>query len=244
MTTKVGILLHSRHLETEAWEDLVLGRPRDDRLGDAATLAREVLTLSHDHELSCIVMGSGFSQRDGISEGEYTKRFFLANLARLEEFPRLRPLLARLSGPQRAAFQQSVRDSIIMPRAGNTVSELETAAGIFAAHGVHRVLQVTAASHAPRCLREQTVARAYGLIATEQQWYTVATDMAYWGTRPEDVCVIEPLHRRDQPMTFVRPGLSEVIAPYFFLPDTDKKAFVTMVAEFMAARGSTAQPPR
>lgn len=244
MTTKVGVLLHSRHLETEAWEDLVLGRPRDDRLGDAATLAREILTLSPDHELGCIVMGSGFSQRDGINEGEFTKRFFLANLARLEEFPRLRPLLARLAGPQRAAFRQALRDIIIMPQAGNTVAELETAAGIFAAHGVHRVLQITAASHAPRCLKEQTVARAYGLIATEQQWYTVATDMAYWGTHPEDVCVIEPLHRRDQPMTFVRPGLSEVIAPYFFLPDTDKKAFVAMVAEFMSARGSTAQPPR
>lgn len=244
MTTKVGVLLHSRHLETESWEDLVIGRPLDDRLGDAATLTREVLTLGHDHELSCIVMGGGFSQRDGISEGEYTKRFFLANLTRLDEFPRLRPLLARLSGPQRAAFSQAVRDIIIMPRAGDTVSELETAAGIFAAHGVQRVLQVAAASHAPRCLKEQAVARARGLIAKEQQWYTVATDMAYRDTRPEDVCVIEPLHRRDQPMTFVRPGLSEVIAPYFFLPDTDKKAFVAMVAEFMAARSGAAPPWR
>jgi hypothetical protein len=27
-----------------------------------------------------------------------------------------------------------------------------------------------------------------------------------------------------------------MIAPYFFLPDQDKEAFVRMVAEFMAAR--------
>jgi hypothetical protein len=60
--------------------------------------------------------------------------------------------------------------------------------------------------------------------------------MCYDSTTPEDVCVIEPLHRRDQPMTFVRPGLSEVMVPYFFLPDDDKKEFVKIVESFMAAR--------
>ncbi len=80
------------------------------------------------------------------------------------------------------------------------------------------------------------MARSHGRISKEQQWFTVATDMTYRDTKPEDVCVIEPLHRRDQPMTYMRPGLSEVIAPYFLLPDDDKKAFVMAIAEFMAAR--------
>ncbi|NIL57446.1 hypothetical protein [Salinispora arenicola] len=244
MTTKVGVFLHSRHLETEAWEDLVLGLPMDDRFGDMATLAREVLTLGQDHELTCIVIGGGSSHRDGISEGEYTKRYLLANLARLEEFPRLKPLLDRLSGPQRAAFDRAVHDIIVTPQVRNTVAEIEAAAGIFAAQRVDRVLQIAAASHAPRCLKEQSVARSHGRIAREQQWYAVATEMTYGDTQPEDVCVIEPLHRRDQPMTFVRPGFSEVIAPYFFLPDADKKALVATIAEFMAARDGAARLPR
>ena len=118
----------------------------------------------------------------------------------------------------------------------NTVDELETAAGIFTEHGVDKVIQIAAGSHASRCIKEQAVARSHGKISREQQWFTVATDMTYRGTKPEDVCVIEPLHRRDQPLTHLRPGLSEVIAPYFFLPDRDKEAFVKVIAEFMAAR--------
>lgn len=244
LTTRVGVLLHSRHLATDGWAELVVGVPEDDRLGDLGTLARAVLTLGGDHELACIVIGGGFSRRDGVGEGEYTKRFFLDNLSRLDEFSRLKPLLDRLSDAERAAFRQALHDIVITQPVHNTVAEIEAAAGIFAAHGVDTVLQIAAASHAPRCLKEQSVARARGTIAGEQQWFTVATDMAYRGTGPGDVCVIEPLHRRDQPMTFVRPGLSEVLAPYFRLPDADKATFVATVAEFMASRTGGARPSR
>ncbi|TNY36157.1 hypothetical protein [Thermomonospora catenispora] len=231
--TKVGILVHSRNLATHAWEDLVFGRPERNQLGDHATLARVVLTLEPSEELTCIVFGRGTSWRDGLNEGDYSKKFLLDNLDRLREFPALAPLLARCDAVGLEAFRRHMESVIVTAEVRNTVEEIEAAAAIFAERGVAKVVQIAAASHAARCVKEQAVARACGRIGADQMWFTVATDMAYHGTGPQDVVVLEPLHRRDQPMTRVRPGLAEAIAPYFQLPDEDKKAFIALVADFM-----------
>lgn len=234
--TKVGILVHCRHLETVAWEELVYGIPAEDKLGDLAVLARVILTLEPTEEVACIVIGRGPSWKDGLDEGEYTKQFLLAHLRNLRDFPRLKPFLDKLSSEQMQAFEKLAEEIIITPEIKNTVAEVETAAKLFAEKGVEKVVQICAASHASRCIKEQAVARSHGAINKNQLWQTVASDIAYHDTKPEDVAVIEPLHRRDQPMTFVRPGFSEVIAPYFFLPDADKKELVKLVADFMATR--------
>jgi hypothetical protein len=236
--TRIGILVHCRHLETDAWEDLVFGQPERNKLGDQATLARVVLNLEQSEELACIVFGRGGSWRDGLDEGDYAKKFLLDNLDRLREFPLLAPSLERLSEGELAAFRRQMSAVIVTDRVQNTVHELETASAIFSEHNVDKVVQIAAASHASRCIKEQAVARHHGKIDRNQIWFTVATDTPYHNTKPEDVCVIEPLHRRDQPITFVRPGLSEVIAPYFFLPDEDKKDFIRLVDDFISTRMS------
>jgi hypothetical protein len=232
--TKVGILVHCRHLETVAWEELVYGIPAEDKLGDLATLARVVLTLEPTEKVEAIVIGRGPSWKDGLNEGEYTKQFLINHFEELRVFPRLQPLLNDSERVQ--AFEKLVKEIIVTPEIKNTVAEVETAAKLFAEKGVEKVVQICAASHASRCIKEQAVARSHGAINKNQLWQTVATDMTYHNTKPEDIAVIEPLHRRDQPMTFVRPGFSEVIAPYFFLPDADKKELIQMVADFMTSR--------
>lgn len=234
--TEVGVLVHCRNLSTLAWEDLVFGVPQKDRLGDLPTLARVLLQLEPTERLVRIVIGRGPSWRDGLDEGDYTKRFLLDNLDRLHEFPRLRPLLAGLTEERTAALRTALEDIVLTREVRNTVDEIETAAKLFAEKGIEKVVQIAPASHAPRCVKEQAVARAQGTIPEDQVWHTVATDMCYYDTEPEDVCVIEPLHRRDQAMTFVRPGASEVLSSYFLLPDEDKKAFIQLVDDFMAGR--------
>ncbi|MGH3467214.1 MAG: hypothetical protein ACRDQF_05720 [Thermocrispum sp.] len=232
--TKVGILVHCRNLDTDAWEDLVFGRPDHDKLGDHATLARLVLTFEQGEELACVVFGRGLSWRDGLNEGEYSKKFLLDNLWRLPEFTRLAPLLARLDDGELTEFRRGMAAAIVTEQVSNTVDELVAAAAVFARHDVDKVVQIAAASHASRCIKEQAVVRSRGQIDNDQIWLTVATDMTYANTGPGDVCIIEPLHRRDQPITFVRPGLSEVIAPYFALPDDRKRAFIRLVDDFMS----------
>ena len=235
--TKVGILVHCRHLETDAWEDLVFGSPDEDKLGDQATLIRTILTLEPTEDLACIVFGRGPSWRDGLNEGEYAKKFLLDNLDRMHEFSLLKPLLEKLSREDFEALRHKFERLIVVTEeVKNTVAELEAASDIFTEHNVQKVMQIAAGSHVSRCIKEQVVARSHSQINREQEWFTIATDMTYHNTIPEDVCIIEPLHRRDQPMTYVRPGMAEVMKPYQFLPNDDKKELITLVKNFMDAR--------
>jgi hypothetical protein len=234
--TKVGILVHCRHLETVAWEELVFGVPKEDKLGDLAMLVQVIARQEPTEELESIVLGCGPSRRDGLNEGEYTKKFWLDNFEKLRDFPRLKVLFGDTNKEKVAALRTAIENVIVTHEIKNTVAEIEAAAAIFAGKNIQKVEQICAASHASRCIKEQTVARSHGTIDKNQLWHTVATDISYHETKPEDVAVIEPLHRRDQPMTFVRPGLSEVIAPYFFLPDEDKKELVRLVGDFMSKR--------
>lgn len=234
--TKIGILVHSRNLSTIAWEEMVYGLPEENKLGDLATLARVIATLANGEEVVRIVIGRGPSMRDGLDEGDYTKKFFIDNLDRLNEFELLRPLLDRLSDDKRQALCMSIENMVVTDSVISTYEEMTKAAEIFNDTKVDKVVQIGSASHAPRCLKEEAVLRASGVIDNTQLWFSVATDITYHNTKPGDVCVIEPLHRRDQPLTSVRPGLSEVIAPYFSFNDEDKKAFIKAVDEFMTTR--------
>jgi hypothetical protein len=234
--TKVGILVHCRHLNTTAWEDLVFGRTEDNTLGDHGTLARVLLTLEPTEELVGTVIGRGPSYRDGLDEGEYSKQYMLSNFDRLRDFDTLKPLFAKRSDEEIEAVQTAIENIIITPEIKNTKHEVAVAADILTQLGAEKVIQICAASHASRCIKEQAAARANGLIGKSQIWQTMATDRCYDGARPEDVCIIEPLHRKDQPMTHVRPWLSEAMIPYIYLNDEDKKKFINMVSEFMASK--------
>jgi hypothetical protein len=195
-----------------------------------------MLTLGKDEEIASIVIGRGPSRRDGLDEGDYSKKFLLDNFDRLEEFELLKPLFAQLSGDERAALRRAMENVVITSEVLTTLAEITEAAKIFNEAQVDKVIQISAASHAPRCIKQQSVLQRAGVINKSQLWQTVATDMSYHGTKPEDVCVIEPLHRLDQPLTYIRPGLSEVILPYFSFNDEEKKAFIKTVDEFMTTR--------
>jgi hypothetical protein len=234
--SKIGILVHCRNLSTIAWEEMVYGLPEEEKLGDLATLVRVILTLAPDDEVTEIIVGRGPSQRDGLDEGDYTKKFFINKLDTLGEFETLQPLLNSLGDDGRLRLRALIENITVSDPIISTLDEMVKAAAIFNESGVDKVIQISAASHAPRCVKEQTVLREKGVISNSQLWFSVATDITYHNTKPGDVCVIEPLHRLDQPLTSVRPGLSEVIAPYFAFNDDDKKAFIKAVNEFMTTR--------
>jgi len=229
----VGILVHCRHLDTERWEQLVFGEPASDLLGDHAMLARVVLGLTPEERLACVVFGRGPSWREGMSEDAYAKKFLLDNLGRLSEFASLLPLIERAGPNGWDGFCRAMQAVVGTREVRNTVDEIHAASTVFSDHAVEKVIHIASASHAPRCAKEAAFARSNGRIDRRQMWLTLATDVSYQNTTPADVCVIEPLHRRDQPVTFVRPGLSEVIAPYFALSDHDKVAFIRHVEAFM-----------
>lgn len=233
--SKVGIFVHCRHLATDDWERLVWGYPAADELGDFATMARIILTLTPDDELASIVIGRGPSYKDGLDEAAYAIKYLADNIQRLRDFATLAPLIDALTDDEYANFCQKMLAITPTVEIANTRTELAAAAELLNKSGAEKVFQICAATHAPRCIKEQSVARRAGVISHNQQWYTVATDVSYKDSSPSEVFVAEPLHLSDQPMSQFKPALYQAIAPYYSLNDGDKRAFNRLVDDFMQA---------
>lgn len=227
---KIGILLHVYHLETTAWEEMVWGRPERDELGTGTKLVECLLNIPAHEEVVSIVY-SGPSQKDGLTEGAYTKKFIVDGIPRLSEFPRLRQKLDALTVEERDLLAQRIRDMVVGPVIKNTAAELEQGSAFFRTQKADMVIQVAAATHAPRCLRDQVTARYEGLILKEQVWSVVASDVNYHGVTPHDVVIAEPIHRQDNPLFGYHPSWVAVTKRYPHLSLENKKILLSKMDE-------------
>ncbi len=226
-----GILMHTRHLDTVGWERLVWGDPDNDSLGSLPKVVDLLLNEAASEPISHVIFGCGPSERNGLSEGEYSKRYLLGHLTELGHFPSLRD---RLAGYDPEMLRKRLQDVIIMLRHERTMDEVHQAADMFRGYGVSKVYEVTSASHAPRCVQLQAEAKLNRLIPTGQQWFVVADDRSYEGNTPVSTLVLEPPHRGDDPMLAFQPQLADVLRPYFYdLDPKDKKELVRVVSSFM-----------
>lgn len=240
LVMKIGILLHVYHLETDGWQQLVWGDPETDSLGTGTKLVECLLDTPTSDEVNVIVY-SGPSMRDGMGEGAYTKQLILDGIDHLNDFPRLRTKLATLTDAEHARLVERVQNITLGPSIKNTAAEMQHAAAYFAQHKVDRVLQIAAATHAARCLRDQASARFHGLIDKHQQWFTVASDINYVGYTPDDVVIAEPIHRKDNPLYGFHPAWSEVTKHYPHLTLENKKKVLLQIDQLMS-EALAAQP--
>jgi hypothetical protein len=226
---RTGILLHVYHLQTKGWEQLVWGDPASDQLGTLPKLVEILLTESTDEPVSAIIMHTGPSKRGGLSEGEQTKWYLLEHFDALINFPRLKQLLASLSLKDIQALHARLEDIIIGEGAQNTRDEVRNAAEYFGQQGIQKVIQIAAASHAPRCIQIQLMAREQGLIPPRQMWSVVASETYFHASKPHDLLIFEPPHRGDDPMTQISLTAPQVLRRYFELDATKKQHFLLSV---------------
>jgi hypothetical protein len=237
---KIGFLLHVYHLETTSWEEMVWGRPERDELGTATKLVECMLNVPAHEEIVSIVY-SGPSQKDGLTEGAYTKQFLVDRIGRLGEFPRLKARLGTLPAEEHDLLARRINDMVVGPVIKNTLAEVHEAAGFFAEQQADMVIQVAAATHAARCLRDQVVARYEGLIALGTPWLVAASDVNYHGVTPHDVVIAEPIHRQDNPLFGYHPSWVEVTKRYPHLTLEHKKELLARLDE-MTSHMLAAQP--
>jgi hypothetical protein len=197
--SKTGILLHTYHLGAVEWEGLVWGNPETDELGTVPTLADTLLDIPSDEEVASIIC-NGPSEVDGVLEGDYTKNLLLSRIGELAAFPRIGSRLEQMSEEDADVFRRRLGELVVGPSIRNTATEIEAAAQFFREEGVTNVLQIAAATHAPRVIKEQGVARMLGIIPPDQRWRTTMSDTSFAGSTPADVVVAEPPHRGDDPM--------------------------------------------
>ncbi|MBI2048925.1 MAG: YdcF family protein [Parcubacteria group bacterium] len=198
---EIGILVHGRHVQAEGWEKLVWGEP-----------------LAGD-DIGAIVFGTGASEKEGLKESEYTKRFLLGNFDRLKQFTLIgeHPCF-RVASPDWSTFKRALEDIICETESQNTFQEVENAAAIFAERNITHVIQISCSSHLPRCIVVQRQVREAGNIPPEQRWYAVADDATFGGVPiQKSVVILEAPHRGDDPMLHASLKPHEVIPGLFGL---------------------------
>ena len=223
MPLSVGIWGHGRHLQTIGWEELVWGRPEEQRMGTLPMMAHSALRW----RLDCVTafgIGTGASQlEDGRYESEVMRDLFVERIQDLLAFNRIRnhPALQLEGNFERLA--QLIRDTFTDVVSTNTAQEIRYAARFFTHVSVNEVAHVTCASHAPRCISEAIQARAAGIIPAGQDWTLIPDDMTFVGTEMSDVVIIEPPHRGDDPMRDAPIKPHEVFGRFFRLPSVNDK---------------------
>ena len=231
---KTGILLHVYNLGCKDWEELVWGVPAKDKLGVGAKLFECLLDEPVDREVTIIIY-DGPSHRDGMSEGAYTRQFLLSKFQELSEFPRFKRRLANASPEQLRVLRERAGHIVLGVPIRNTMDEIKNGAMDFRAAGINRIIHVAAASHAPRCIQLQLVARERSWVPAGQQWYTVASDLAFAGTTAEDVFVAEPPHRADDPLLGTAHTLPQILKPFYKLPVEQQLVFLQKADAAMSA---------
>jgi hypothetical protein len=234
---KIGILLHVYHLETTSWEEMVWGHPERDELGTGTKLVECLLNIPAHEEVVSIVY-SGPSRKDGLTEGAYTKKFIVDKFDELSDFPRLKSKLDALTPEEHALLRTRLEDMVVGAVIKNTAAEVDSAASFFADKKADMVIQVAAATHAPRCLRDQVTARYRGLISNDQQWMVTASDVNYHGVTPRDIVIAEPIHRQDNALYGFHPSWVEITKRYPRLSLENKKSLLgqldAITAEMLA----------
>ncbi|MEO5949975.1 MAG: hypothetical protein ABIQ04_00850 [Candidatus Saccharimonadales bacterium] len=228
---RTGILLHVYHLGAIGWEKFVWGDPASNQLGTLTKFVDTLLDIPYDQDVKSIVF-SGPSEKEGLIEGAYTKRYLIDRLDQLRRFSTLNEKIILLSDEQYSIFLERVHALTVGPVIKNTLDEVIHAAEYFNHDtAAQHVIQIATPSHAPRCLQNQLIARRELHIPKTQLWYVAASDVCFDGTTIEDVVILEPPHRGDDPMSGFSPNLASVIKSYFKLEANHKKDLIRTIQD-------------
>ncbi|HSX30514.1 MAG TPA: hypothetical protein VLE99_01210 [Candidatus Saccharimonadales bacterium] len=234
---KIGVLLHVYHLGTLGWEELVWGDPAQDRLGTLTKFVDCLLGIPPGDDVTSIIY-SGPSEKDGLTEGAYARQFLLDHTESLSNFPCLKRKLDALSANERSVFTQRLNALVAGPRlktAGTTEEEVRMAAKRFAKIGAHRVLEIAAVSHAPRCIRSQALVRSEGLIPSDQAWFLTISETCWNHGEPLDVAILEPPHRADDPVYGLHPSLPQSLRRYQYELNAEHRREVVLKVGLLIA---------
>ncbi len=226
----IGIFVHGRHVGTVDWERLVWGDPENNKLGSLTRLVLEILERGPEN-VKTVVFGSGASEKEGIVEAQRMKNFLLDHISELDAFPIICNHI-KFQGEAFSKLLALIRNIYCDTISRNTAQEVEHAITFFADAGCTEIYQISCRSHLPRCVAERMKAK----IPSGQYWYAVSDDMTYPGSRAEDIVVLEPPHRSDDPMLGSEVQMLHVIRKLFELSPEDRLECLKFLDEEINAK--------
>jgi len=175
---KVGILCHGYNLFSSDWQEIVWGVP-------AVLMGRvpRAVLLALEERADILVFGTGASEKDGVKEGEYIKRYLLDHFYDLRYFEEMKHV-----GLNEFNFIRSI--SVSETTSMNTAQEALCSSRLLSAAGVNKMFVVSSPAH-ERSRRDNLVA----LRDNKELWplirglSIVASDT---GPDPDKVIILEP----------------------------------------------------
>jgi hypothetical protein len=214
---RIGILVHGLFLQAKERKNIVLGTP--DKPGSLPRSIELMLRFGLP-SIGHLVFGTGASEEGGLKEAEHTRLEFL------EYFWQTVPDRA-LTRYQMHQVDQLLRSATLELAAKNTLEEIVAAAGHFAKHSCDMIVYVpTCASHGARCYKTYQQARAFGNIPQNQMWLAADPMTTFAGSTINDVVIIEPPHRTDDPMLDAPVKAHEVAGRLFKIAPAERKQFL------------------
>ena len=183
---KTAVIIHGLHLHAAQWEHIVWGEPAKSIYGRIPAGLREALRFNAPF----IILGTGASFRDGMSEAEHMRAVAHRRIAEMPEFTQMGKEAAQ------AWFDAHV---LLETTALDTRSEIEADARIALAQGCDALVLVSSPVHVLRAHKT-----ALALFAHQEEFaifrhglFAVASDVNFEHTKIDDVVIIEPHHRPD-----------------------------------------------
>lgn len=213
---KIGVLCNGRHTGTKDWEGVVWGRN-----GKMGQIPKAIQTVLLHQEVVALVFGTGASERDGILEAHVLINYMFDNLSRLTEFSAFNNLATNDLVSLRILLEKI---TVAETTSKNTVQEFEAAMTIFNKKAVDLVIDVTSATHAPRCMRDVIGAcEKLGANAPKYGVMVVPAETHYADAFTNDIGILEPAHRGDTPESFVRFHRAMMDVVSLFMRNPDKR---------------------
>jgi len=198
---RVGVFVHGCNTFAESWESIVWGDEEKDasgRISQALALVR-MLEKASPNCIKCVMWGSGVpSVEKGLKESEYTIKTMKTRLA--DARGRVPGLRYRLEVEDVNCLSSRIKH-IPQHTSTNTITELYECFDFFSKELVDVVVLVSSSCHAPRCLRDASIALAEWNKKDRGDKKTFKplllcspAETCYAKSKPEDVYIFEPPH--------------------------------------------------
>jgi len=177
------VLVHGYNIHADDWDKIVLTGPN-------WTYGRLPIGLATaiNHDADVIMLGSGGTTKDGVTEAQYTKNHI--------DFLLIDHVLRShcKSGEADTINKNQLMDKIVLDETSkNTREEVENAFRYMEEHNMHTLYFVSSPAHMPRCMRE--VCDVFQRRGLHEMWNVFGVPSETTWADPKRVVICEPEHR-------------------------------------------------
>lgn len=182
---RTAILIHGHFLPLPVWEEVMWGKPKEELWG----VIPKGIQLAEREHADVIFWCSGIPVQGGRDISPNALEFAIARATEL----------IGCKGMTGFNVQELVQKSILDETVLNTREEIASAAVEFKKRGIERVFLVSPPKHIFRAHQAALAYQAAGHLENIEI-FAVASDINFPNTTVEQVVIIEPPHREDQPL--------------------------------------------